>query len=158
VLLRSTGAAGKSCQLCGPATTSNGHRFSIFFVRRARGEEEIRIHVREVTGARPPRPCMGPPRHPLPHAAAPNQERGQRKKHTMPPSKTKLGKNRADGDGMRKEANEFKGREGMCQQKHVAKINNTIIIRSQAKTNTKRPQLAHRISHHPPNQSKDWRT
>jgi hypothetical protein len=39
----------------------------------------------------------------------------------MPPSKYKLGTNRGDGVGMRKEANEFKGREGMCQQKHGAK-------------------------------------
>jgi len=55
---------------------------------------------------------------------------------------------------MRKEAKELKGREGLWEEKHGAKLNNTIIM-SQAKTNTKGPQLAHRTSHHRPNQSTD---
>ena len=100
-----TVAAGKCFELCGPATTSNGHRFSIFFVRRARGEEEMCIHMRNVTGARVPMDAWTPPwgTKELPSPAAQKSVRHPRNNDTTAPIKAKLGEYRPNGRRMSKE-------------------------------------------------------
>lgn len=118
------GAQGNSVHLGGPLTAPNGHRFSMFLRRRAQGDEEKHVQGRKVTGGQAARPCMGPPRQRLPQPAPPNAPRTHPKQHTKPPSKSKLVTIRGIGEGMRKEAKEFKGREGRWQQKHGAKIKN----------------------------------